>query len=149
MKKLILFLVICIGFPFLLLKCMGNANSAQSVTVSNVFANPTMGDLSTGAVFLDIQNKGVIPDALVSVETPIAGRAELHEHIDNNGVMQMRQVDSVALVPGLLVRLKPGGLHIMLFDLKKPLKLHDRFPLTLKMRMGIKMTVMVKVEERK
>jgi copper(I)-binding protein len=148
MRKIILFLVICVGLPFLLLKCMGTAQSKESITVSNAFANPTMGDLKVGAVFFDIQNKGTIPDAVVAVETPIAARAELHEHTHENGVMRMRQVNAVELAPGQLVKFEPGDLHVMLFDLKKPLKLHERFPLILKTRVGLKMTVMVKVEDR-
>ena len=149
MKKLILFMVICVGFPFLLLKCMGTANSAQSITVSNIFANPTMGGLSTGVVFLDIQNTGVIPDAVAEVETPVAARAEIHETIDDNGVMRMRKVDALVLLPRQMVKLQPGGMHIMLFELKQPLKLHQRFPLTLKMKTGLKVPLMVRVEERK
>ena len=148
MKKIMLFLVICVGIPFLLLKCMGTAQSKESFTISDAFVNPTMGDLKVGAVFLDIKNNGIIPDAVVAVETPIAARAELHEHIQDNGVMRMRKMDVLQLLPGQLVKLEPGGYHIMLFDLKKPLKLHERFMLTLKMRTGLKMTVPVRVEER-
>ena len=149
MKKLMLFIVICVGIPFLLLKCMGSAQSKESITISDAHASPTIGDLGSGVVFLDIQNNGIIPDAIVSAETPAADRAELHEHIETNGVMQMRKLDALELLPGQNVKLQPGGLHIMLFDLKKPLKLHDRFPLMLKLRSGLKMSVMVRVEDRK
>jgi len=48
-----------------------------------------------------------------------------------NGVMEMRQIKSLELPAKQTVKLEPGGLHIMLLDLKKPLKLGDKVPLRL------------------
>lgn len=149
MKKLLLLIAIGVGIPYLLIRCTGSGESAETITISDAHALPTMGDSKTGIAFLNIHNKGVIPDAIVAAETNVAERAEIHEHVEENGIMKMRKLDKLELLPGQKIKLEPGGLHVMLLDLKKPLTLHDRFPLTLKFRTGLKMIVMVRVEERK
>ena len=73
-----------------------------------------------------------IADRLTGVSTPVAGTAELHQTINENGVLRMRPVsDGMALPPGHAVTFAPGGLHVMLMDLKRPLTQGDVFPLTL------------------
>jgi copper(I)-binding protein len=69
--------------------------------------------------------------ALTGVASPAAARAELHRTSMEEGVMRMRPVASIDLPSGKAVKLAPGGLHIMLFDLKQPLKPGDKVPLTL------------------
>jgi copper(I)-binding protein len=69
----------------------------------------------------------------------VAGHTEIHETVtvadssggDEGGRMMMRRVESIELPPGEDVQLKPGGYHVMLFDLKKPLKAGSRIKLTL------------------
>lgn len=68
---------------------------------------------------------------LVSVSTPAAGVAEIHQMSMENDVMKMRQVDGVDLKAERSTDLKPGGFHIMLMDLKAPLKGGDMVPMTL------------------
>jgi len=70
-------------------------------------------------------------DRLTAVTTPIAGRAELHQHVMENGVMRMGRVAAIAVPAGGTVVLKPGGLHVMLFDLKSTPKPGEAFPMTL------------------
>ena len=61
-------------------------------------------------------------DRLVGVSSPVAGRAEVHQMTMDGGVMRMReQKDGIALPAGKTVALAPGGYHIMLMDLNKPL----------------------------
>jgi copper(I)-binding protein len=68
---------------------------------------------------------------LVAVSSPAAGRAELHASSMEGGVMRMRAIESLELPGGRAVRLAPGGLHIMLLDLKQPLKRGDQVPVSL------------------
>ena len=68
---------------------------------------------------------------LIAVASPVAARAELHATTMDGGVMKMRQVDSIELPTAKTVKLAPGGLHVMLFDVKGPLKPGDKVPLTL------------------
>lgn len=71
-------------------------------------------------------------DVLQSASSPVAGVVELHTHLHDNGVMRMRQVPEIVIPAQQKVALQPGGLHIMLIDLKAPLKVGDTVPLTLR-----------------
>lgn len=83
-----------------------------------------------GVVYLTITDKGPA-DTLTGVSTPVAAMAELHETINDHGVMKMRAVASLPVTPDKPLTLAPGGYHIMLMDLKQPLKEGDSFPVTL------------------
>jgi copper(I)-binding protein len=109
-----------------------NAGVAQasSIRVEHVWARATPPGAATGAVYMTLTGTGA-PDRLVSISTPVAAMAGLHESVNDNGVMRMRPVEGLALQPGAPVSLKPGGLHVMLMQLKHPLKAGDSFPVTL------------------
>jgi periplasmic copper chaperone A len=83
-----------------------------------------------GVIYLTITNAGPA-DNLTAISTPVAAMAELHRSINDNGVMKMRGVPSLAIEPGTTVTLSPNGYHIMLMDLKQTLKQGDSFPVTL------------------
>lgn len=68
---------------------------------------------------------------LVSVSSPAAPLAEIHEMKMEGDVMKMREVPAIDLPAGKAVDLKPGGYHVMLMDLPKPVKEGDTVPLTL------------------
>ncbi len=68
---------------------------------------------------------------LIAVSSPIAGLGEIHEMKMEGDVMQMRPVDSLELPAGQMVELKPGGLHIMLLDLKEQAQEGQTVPVTL------------------
>ena len=86
-------------------------------------------------------------DRLVGTETPAAARAELHTMTMDGTVVRMRPVEGgIALPAGQPVALAPGGLHIMLMDLKAPLQAGQSFPLTLRFEHAPAQTVTVTVE---
>lgn len=102
----------------------------------------------TAATFLTIVNKGKDDDRLLAVSSPQAARVELHTHINDNGVMRMREVaGGIALPAGSEVKLAPGGLHIMLLEVGKQAKAGDSFPLELSFAKAGKVKVEVKVED--
>lgn len=68
---------------------------------------------------------------VLKVSTPVAGVAEIHEMSMVDNMMHMRAVDALEVPAGKTVDLKPGGYHIMLQDLKQPIKEGDVVPLTL------------------
>jgi hypothetical protein len=68
---------------------------------------------------------------LVSAQSPVAGKVEIHEMVLENDIMKMRQVAAVDLPAGKSVELKPGAHHVMLLDLKQPLSQGETVPLTL------------------
>jgi copper(I)-binding protein len=76
--------------------------------------------------------------SLVGAESPAAGSAEIHEMKMEGNVMRMRAVPRLELPPGKTVELKPGGYHMMLVDLKRPLKKGDLVPILLKVELSDK-----------
>lgn len=116
------------------------------LSIEHPWARATIGQTRNGAAYLVVNNAGEAADTLVAVETDAAARAELHNHTMEDGVMKMRQVEGIAVEPGSPAVLKPGGLHIMLFDLKAPLKEGARFPMTLVFEAAGKVEVEVAVE---
>jgi len=85
-----------------------------------------------GAVYMAVVNAGASADRIVAVESPIAARAELHAHTVQDGVMKMTRVPEVPLPAGARAVFAPGGLHVMLMDLREPLEPGRTFPLTLR-----------------
>ena len=85
----------------------------------------------TAAAYFVVHNKGVQADRLLAVQTPVAGKAEMHEHVHADGVMKMQQVQSVEVPAGGEVRFEPMGYHVMLFNLGQQAREGERFPLTL------------------
>lgn len=84
------------------------------------------------AIFMALKNTGAQDDRLMSVSSPLCGRAEIHDHIMTDEVMQMRQVTGgVALPAGANIVFKPMGLHVMCFEPVMPQKLGDAFSLSL------------------
>jgi hypothetical protein len=90
------------------------------------------------------------PMRLVAGESPVAGVVEIHEMAMDNNVMRMRAVPSVDLPAGREVQLKPGGYHVMLLDLKRPLKAGEkvRIELQIETRDGKRVTQPVEAEVR-
>ncbi|MFM1694103.1 copper chaperone PCu(A)C [Aeromonas salmonicida] len=87
------------------------------------------------AAFLVLKNDADKPVKLVAAASPEVGRAELHTHLHENGVMRMRQVESIAIPAKGEVALKPGSFHVMLFEVRE-LSQGTSFPLTLTMDDG-------------
>jgi copper(I)-binding protein len=109
---------------------MAAAAQHAGLMVTNPWSRPATAG-GTAAGFMTVTNHGKVADALVAVETPVAGRAELHRSSMAGGVMRMAPVDRLPLAPGAAVTLAPGGLHVMLIGLKAGLKAGDRAPATL------------------
>lgn len=103
--------------------------------IDHPYATPTRPGLTNGAVyFRGIRNTGKAPDRLLSATTPVAARVEIHRMQMQADVMRMRAVPSLEIPAGLTVPMKHGstdGHHLMLLDLKAPLKDGERFPVTL------------------
>jgi len=99
------------------------------VQITDAWARATPGGAQAAAAYVTLEAPA--GDRLTGVSTPAAHKADIHEMSMDNGVMKMRPVDGVDLPPGQKVTLKPGGYHIMLTGLAKPLVEGQSFPLTL------------------
>lgn len=118
----------------------------RALHIDHPFARATPPGARSGGVFLTVQNDGDRADRLLSVSTPVAGTAELHQMVMDAGVMRMRAVAGLDLKPGDRLVLKPGGYHVMLTDLKRPLQSGESFPLTLGFEKAGSIEVSVVVE---
>lgn len=96
--------------------------------------------------YFSIRNPSPRADALLSADTPVAGRVELHGHSHSNGMLKMQALDRVAVPAGETVDFAPGGYHLMLLDLKAPLRAGQRFPLTLHFQQAGDLRVEVPVQ---
>ena len=105
---------------------------AGDLVITQVWSRATPGGAKIAGGYLTIENKGAAPDRLISGSGDFAGKVEIHEMAMNNGVMTMRSLDKgLPIEPGKTVKLAPGGYHLMLMDLKSPLKQGDKVPVTL------------------
>lgn len=92
---------------------------AASLELTGAYARATPPNAPTSAIFLRLNNPTEQAISLISASTPAAGRVELHTMIMDGDVMKMRQVEEIAVPAHSTVELKPGGLHLMLFDLQQ------------------------------
>ena len=115
---------------------------AGDLLITQAWIRATPGGATIGGGYLTIENKGSTPDRLIGGSADVAGRVELHEMAMNNGVMTMRPLDKgLAIEPGKTVKLAPGGYHLMMFDLKSPLKQGEKLPVTLEFEKAGKVQV--------
>lgn len=101
----------------------------------------------TLATYFVISNQGMYADRLLSVDTPIADAAELHQHLHQDGMMKMQQIDSLAIDPAQDVKFAPMAYHVMLVGLHDdaPRSEGEHFPLTLHFEKAGDLTVDVEI----
>lgn len=100
--------------------------------VLSAIAPATPPGVTVGAVYVEIISAA--DDVLVELVTPVAEKIEIHETVHRGDMMQMRPVTEVPLKAGKPLRFAPGGMHLMLMNLRKPLLVDQSFPLDLHLR---------------
>lgn len=109
------------------------SKAAAMVDVQGAWVRATVPGQSGTGGFMSLRSQAG-PLQLVGFSTPVAGTAELHEMAMDGAVMRMRPVDGLDLPAGQVVELKPGGHHLMLMSLKRPLVAGSSLPLVLKFK---------------
>ncbi|MHC8389988.1 copper chaperone PCu(A)C [Pseudomonas sp. MDT2-39-1] len=136
----------------LLPACFANAHEykAGELEIAHPWSQELPPNAPTVAAYFVIQNPGKTADRLLSVDSPIAGIAQLHEHIMQNDLMKMQQVPNVDVPAGGNVTFAPMAYHVMLLELKDRSLLSDgkRFPLTLHFEKSGDVTVEVSVQKK-
>jgi copper(I)-binding protein len=143
-----------IGFVFAALIAAVSVTSVRAedvkagdLVISQAWTRATPGNSKLGGGFLTIENKGSAPDKLIGVSGDVAGKIEVHEMKMDGGVMKMRPVEGgLTIDPGKTVKLAPGGYHLMMMDLKNPLKQGDKVPVTLQFEKAGNVAVTLDVE---
>jgi hypothetical protein len=119
---------------------------AQNVEVKDAWARATVQGQKASGAFMTLIAK--TDTTLVGVASSVAGVAQVHEMKMDGNTMQMRALpDGLRLSAGKAVALKPGGLHLMLMDLKVPLQKDTAIPVTLRFKdaKGVENTQDIKV----
>jgi len=117
---------------FLAAPALADEVKAGDLVITQAWSRATPGGAKVAGGYLTIQNKGSAADRLIGGSADVADKVQVHEMATTNGVMTMRPLDKgLSIEPGKTVKLAPGGHHLMLLDLKSPLKQGDQVPVTL------------------
>ena len=136
-----------VGVAMLLATGCASGVSGRGISVKDAMARPSPLEGGTGGAFLTIVNNGPEPDHLLSASSPAAGAIELHETVDDNGVMRMVPHPEGWEIPALgTLELKPGGKHLMLIKLARPLEAGQTVQITLTFRNAGPVTVRVPIK---
>jgi copper(I)-binding protein len=108
------------------------------VEVSGAWARATMPGQKVAGVYLQLRSDA--PARLIGAKSAAAKAAEVHRMSHEGGVMRMRRVDSLELPAGKTVTLEPGGYHVMLLDINRPLNAGEHDSLKLVIEEGGKRT---------
>lgn len=119
----------------------------STVAVEQPWARATPSGARTGAVYMTLDNKAATADRLTGASAEVAEKTQIHEMTVANGVMRMRELaNGLAIPAGGSVTLKPGGYHVMLIGLKKPLTADETFSLTLTFEKAGNISITVPVQ---
>jgi copper(I)-binding protein len=127
--------------------CLG-FNALAAVTATDAWVRGTVPAQKTTGAFVTFESSDAA--RVVGVKSTAAQTVEIHSSQHKDGVMHMHAVESIALPAGKRVELKPGGYHVMLVNLTKPLAAGDKVPLvfTIEDGQGKRTTLEVKAEVR-
>ncbi|MBF1165744.1 copper chaperone PCu(A)C [Dechloromonas agitata] len=107
------------------------AGAADNVAVQDPYVRLAPPNAPATGAFMVIKNNGDKDIKVVKAANPVSKVTELHTHLNEGGVMKMRPVQAIDIKAKGEAVLKPGGLHVMLIDLKAPMKEGDVVPITL------------------
>ena len=114
--------------------CGGGSESTETkatIEVSGQWARTSPAATTMGAAYMTLKSNTNDQLVSASVDKSVAMMTEVHEVIMVDGAMKMQQVSSIPVVAGAATELKPGGYHIMLMQLAKPLQTGESFQVTL------------------
>ncbi|WNZ84938.1 copper chaperone PCu(A)C [Pseudomonas sp. P108] len=136
----------------LLPACFAHAHEykAGELEIAHPWSQELPPNAPTVAAYFIIHNAGKTADRLLSVDSPIAPEAQLHEHVMQGDLMKMQQVPSVEIPAGGNVTFAPMAWHVMLLNPTDRSLLSDgkRFPLTMHFEKAGDVTVDVSVQKK-
>jgi len=132
MRSVIAALTLGVLLGCLALGASAGVTASGTLRVSGAWVSATVPGQSVGAAYMRLRSE---QDAsLVEIETDASLRAEMHRMTSVNDVMRMRQLEQVELPAGRSESFAPGGRHVMLVDLRRPLKVGENVRITLTLR---------------
>ena len=121
------------------------AGAADAISVESPYVRLAPPNAPATGAFMVIKNSGDKDVKVVKADNPASKVTELHTHLNEGGVMKMRPVPAIEVKAKGEAVLKPGGLHVMLIEMKAPMKEGDSVPITLTFDDGSSKTVDAKV----
>jgi periplasmic copper chaperone A len=118
------------------------------IQVRHPWSRATPAGAKVAVGYMEIRNQGKQPDRLVSATTPVARRVEMHLTRQEGEVMKMREVKSFEVPARERTELRPGGAHLMLVDIARPLKKGERFPMRLVFERAGELEIELEVQEQ-
>ncbi|HEU4592630.1 MAG TPA: copper chaperone PCu(A)C [Steroidobacteraceae bacterium] len=135
-------------FGMLVVPATAHQYELGALVIGHPWTRPAPATMSMGVAYLSITNNGKDADTLIAASTPAAESVQFHQTTIVDGVARMRPLPEVLIAPGGTVRIEPGGIHLMLVNLKAALESGKPVPLTLEFRKAGRITVQLSVERR-
>ncbi|MYA87741.1 MAG: copper chaperone PCu(A)C [Boseongicola sp. SB0662_bin_57] len=136
----VLFLALLGLFP-------GSPLHAGNIEIIDPFARASRPGAPTGAIFMSIRNTGASADRLVAARSPAAAMVQIHTHVEDGGIMKMREVEAgIQLPSGATHALSRGGDHVMLMGVTQELVDGETVPLTLVFEIAGEVVIEVPVD---
>ncbi|MBL4822503.1 MAG: copper chaperone PCu(A)C [Colwellia sp.] len=115
------------------------------ISVERAYIRSSIPGTTITSSYMIIENKGEKTVTLLGASSKISPRIEIHQHSMSDGMMRMRQLDSIDINAKQRIFLQPSGLHFMFFDIKKPLQAQQKVELTLNFSNKSPVTIQVPV----
>lgn len=124
-----LWLLLCLNASATFAQSNNVARAKTQVSIQNAWVRATNPGQEVGAAYMTLTS--ATDATLLKIDSDVTDSVEIHSMSMQNGVMKMRMMDKLTLPAGKPYSLAPGGYHLMLFDLKKPLSVGQQVALTL------------------
>lgn len=115
------------------------------ISVEHAYIRSSIPGTTITSAYMKIENKGEKTVTLLGASSKISSRIEIHQHSMSDGMMRMRQLDSIDINAKQQIVLQPSGLHLMLFNIKQPLQAQQKVELTLNFSNKAPVTIQVPV----
>jgi copper(I)-binding protein len=125
-----------------------HSHGKNGIEVREAWSRATPPGAKVGVGYMEIRNNGAQPDRLIAASTPAAKTVEMHVTQREGDVMRMRQVKDFEIPARERITLRPGGSHLMLVDVVRPLKKGERFTMRLRFERAGEMEVELEVQEQ-
>lgn len=130
--------ILQIFMAFALGVAVPTASAEGEIQIRNPWVQAAPPNAKVMAAYLEINNSGKTPLVLTGVTSPAFGEVGIHRSVMNGNMVHMEHLKDLAIPPQASVALKPGGVHLMLMNAKKPLRVGDQVPITLIFKGGEK-----------
>lgn len=117
----------------------------NDIVIKDQWIRPAAEKMTT-ALYFTIENNGNEADTLYAVETDVAKMVQIHETYSNGDVMGMREIGKIIIEPESLVKLEPGGIHIMVMKLKRDINKGDVIEFKLHFRKAGEISITAKAK---